>query len=186
MLCTANFRVVVTAFGAAAFFAACLRPSDGRSETAPPPKPKGCQESVHRQFDFWIGQWEVFLPDGSKAGENRIESILGGCALQESWSGRGGFSGTSLNNFDSADRKWHQVWVDNTGGRLDLAGTLEGSAMIMSSTVTHPEKPGSTLTHKITWTPGSDGSLRQLWQTSEDGGKTWSTAFDGRYARRKP
>jgi hypothetical protein len=183
---TANFHsVVMTSLAAVAFFAACLLPPAGRTETAPV-KPKGCQEPVHRQFDFWIGHWDVFLPDGSKAGENRIESILGGCALQEFWSGRGGLSGSSLNSFDSTDRKWHQIWIDNSGGRLDLAGTFEGNAMSMSSTAPHPEKPGTTITHKITWTPNSDGSLRQLWQTSDDGGKTWSTAFDGRYARKKP
>jgi len=25
-----------------------------------------------------------------------------------------------------------------------------------------------------------------LWQTAEDGGKTWEIAFDGRYVREKP
>ena len=36
---------------------------------------------MHRQFDFWIGRWDVFQPDGKKAGENLIEPILGGCPL---------------------------------------------------------------------------------------------------------
>ncbi len=36
---------------------------------------------------------------------------------------------------------------------------------------------------RITWTPNDDGTVRQHWQTSEDGGKTWKTEFDGRYER---
>jgi hypothetical protein len=78
------------------------------------------------------------------------------------------------------------VWVDSTGGRLDLAGGLEGNVMILSSTSPRAEKPGVAVTHKITWTPSPDGSLRQFWQSSEDGGKTWTTVFDGKYVRKKP
>jgi hypothetical protein len=27
--------------------------------------------------------------------------------------------------------------------------------------------------------PGKDGSVRQLWESSADGGRTWTTVFDG-------
>ena len=150
------------------------------------PPGKACETNPHRQFDFWLGDWEVFLPDGSKAGENRIESIASGCALRESWKGRGGFSGSSLNIFDTVDHKWHQAWVDSSGERLDLAGGIEGSAMVMSSVTPHPDKPGVQLVQRISWSTNVDGSVRQLWQNSEDGGKTWTTVFDGRYVRKKP
>jgi hypothetical protein len=168
---------------AACAAATLLLPAIGAAQDAAPPKP-GCPESVHRQFDFWLGHWDVFAPDGKKAGENRIESIAAGCALSESWTGRGGFTGNSLNIYDKTDRKWHQTWVDSSGGRLDLAGALEGNAMVLGSTGPDPDKPGGTLTQRITWTPNADGSVRQHWQTSVDGGKTWSTAFDGKYVRK--
>jgi hypothetical protein len=29
---------------------------------SPPP---ACSAAEHRQFDFWIGRWEVFTPDGA-------------------------------------------------------------------------------------------------------------------------
>jgi hypothetical protein len=38
---------------------------------------------------------------------------------------------------------------------------------------------------KITWTPNSDGSVRQLWESSTDHGKTWNIAFDGLYKKAK-
>jgi len=105
------------------------------------PAAQACSAPQHRQFDFWIGHWDVFQPDGKQAGENLIEPILGGCALRESWQGRGGFAGTSLNAYDAAGKRWHQTWLDNQAGRLDLSGGLEGQAMLLASSAPHPDKP---------------------------------------------
>ncbi len=43
---------------------------------------------------------------------------------------------------------------------------------------------GDEILNRITWSPQGDGSVRQLWETSNDGGETWSVAFDGRYVER--
>lgn len=152
---------------------------------APAPPPKACAAPVHRQFDFWIGRWDVFLPNGNKAGENVIESIADGCALLESWTGRGGVTGKSLNVHDARDGRWHQTWVDSSGGRLELAGTFGDGRMVLASTVGEIGKPGDRSVQRITWTPNPDGSVRQLWESSDDGGATYRVAFDGRYVKRK-
>ncbi len=159
--------------------------STATSEAAKPAAPPPCSAPQYRQFDFWIGHWDVFQPDGKRAGENLIEPILGGCALRETWQGSGGFSGTSLNAYDAVGKLWHQTWLDNHGGRLDLAGGLRGQAMVLESREPHPDKPGATLDQRIAWSVLPDASVRQLWETSEDGGKTWSVAFDGKYVRRR-
>jgi hypothetical protein len=134
-----------------------------------------CTTAEHRQFDFWLGSWEVFTPDGKKAGDNRIEAIADGCALLERWRGRGGFAGTSLNSWDAASGLWRQHWVDNQGGLLRLTGRLDGARMVLQA----PEHPRQ----RISWTPLPDGAVRQLWETSKDDGATWQVAFDGRYVR---
>jgi hypothetical protein len=137
-----------------------------------------CNAAEHHQFDFWIGHWEVFLPNGNKAGENRIEAIEGGCALLEQWSGARGPTGRSLNIYDALRRVWHQTWVDSTGGLLVLEGQWMDGRMVLSSSAQPVQR--------ITWWPLSDGSVRQLWETSKDGGRTWSTAFDGKYVKKQP
>ena len=152
---------------------------------APAPPPKACAAPVHRQFDFWIGRWDVFLPNGSKAGENVIESIAGGCALQESWTGRGGVTGRSLNIHDVRDGRWHQTWVDSSGERLELSGTYRDGRMVLASAVGEVGKPGDRSVQRITWSTNPDGSVRQLWESSDDGGATYRVAFDGKYVRRK-
>lgn len=169
-------RAIAAALLAAA---SALTPAQG----PPAPRPAPCSAAEHRQFDFWIGRWEVFTPGGKKAGENVIEAIDGGCALIERWRGGGGFTGTSLNGWDADAKLWRQHWVDNQGGLLRLAGRFEDGRMQMSSRQPHPEKPGVTVIDRISWTPQPDGSVRQWWQRSEDEGTTWSAVFDGRYVR---
>jgi hypothetical protein len=149
----------------------------------PGPAPGKCQGVERRQFDFWIGRWEVFTPDGRKVGDNLIEVIDGGCALIERWRGAGGFTGTGLNSWDDSGRRWHQHWVDNQGGTLRLSGGLDGARMVMSSSEPHPDKPGATLHQRVSWTPLPDGAVRQLWETSEDERASWIVAFDGRYVK---
>ena len=163
---------------AVATLAALLATSGAVLAQTPTPPPPACQSAEYRQFDFWIGEWEVFLPGGKKAGDSRIETIAAGCALLENWSGNGGFSGKSLNSYDSEDKRWHQSWVDSSGSRLELAGSYADKRMVLSSA------PGTTV-QRIAWSINDDGSVRQLWESSVDGGKTWAVQFDGKYVRRK-
>jgi hypothetical protein len=44
---------------------------------------------------------------------------------------------------------------------------------------------GSTLLHHLSFHANADGTVRQLWETSSDGGSTWTTSFDGLYRRKK-
>ena len=148
------------------------------------PGAKPCESSEHRQFDFWVGHWDVFGPAGKKVGENRIEVIADGCALLEQWTGNGGVTGKSLNIYDTIDRRWHQTWVDNSGTLADARRPASiDRSMVMSMTGPSPTDPKATVLQRITWTPASDGSVRQLWELSSDAGKTWTVLFDGRYVR---
>ncbi|MBV9891246.1 MAG: hypothetical protein JO090_10230 [Rhizobacter sp.] len=141
------------------------------------PVGRACEAPEHRQFDFWVGRWDVYGPRGRKVGENRIDVIADGCALLEQWTGSGGVTGKSLNIYDSNDRRWHQTWVDSTGTLLVLTGALVERSMVMSA------DPTTSVQQRITWTPAADGSVRQLWESSADGGRTWTVVFDGRYVR---
>jgi hypothetical protein len=144
-------------------------------------QPAPCASAEHRQFDFWIGDWEVTGARGQKAGTNRIERILGGCALYESWTGAGPSRGHSLNAFDTGDNKWHQTWMDNSGTVLLITGGIVNGEMVMEGERRLPD--GTRQLERITWTPNADGSVRQHWQSSRDAGMRWTTVFDGVYRR---
>ncbi len=138
-----------------------------------------CATPEHRQFDFWIGHWDVTV-GGAPAGKNHIERITGGCALAEHWTGASGVIGYSVNAWDANRGKWHQTWVDSSGAVLYLDGGWTGDAMVLAGTL--PGEDGQPVRHRITWTPAPDGTVRQLWESSADG-ETWSAVFDGHYVK---
>ena len=143
----------------------------------PPP----CGAPEHRQFDFWVGEWQVRKPDGAVAGVNRITSEYGGCVIHERYDTGKGYTGESLNVYDASRKVWHQTWVDNSGLLLTLEGRWDGKSMILEGQA--PRQDGSMAKQRITWTPSADGGLRQLWETAGSDG-SWTVAFDGRYTKR--
>jgi hypothetical protein len=168
---------------AALLLTAAVHPTRAQESGGTAPPRPGCTATEHRQFDFWIGDWDVANPAGKTVGRNRIEPILGGCALRESWTGASGSSGTSYNAWDRQRRRWHQTWVDNGGLVLRLEGGLADGRMVMSGETL--DSTGATVLNRITWEATPPASVRQVWEVSSDGGKTWATVFDGRYRMRE-
>lgn len=160
--------------------AAGLAPGAPRAkaqEGAPAP----CARPENRQFDFWLGEWDVRDPKGDPVGRNSITSILRGCVIRESWQGKGGMNGTSLNAYDAGRGLWHQTWVDDKGGVLVLEGRFTAGRMVLEGT---KASAAGKSQERITWEKQSGDRVRQLWESSTDAGKTWKTVFDGAYLRR--
>jgi tetratricopeptide (TPR) repeat protein len=138
-----------------------------------------CQTAEFRQFDFWIGEWDVHNPAGQKVGDNRITREQDGCLLVEHWkSGRGVESGTSFNYFDIRDKKWHQLYLDNSGNAgayPPMAGNLVDNKMILVS----DEKVSPLF--RWTWYVLSPGKVRQMAEQSDDQQKTWRIVWDSIY-----
>ena len=137
----------------------------------------GCNSPESKAFDFWIGHWNVYDPNGEIAGTNRIDKTVNGCLLVENWSGAKGGSGKSFNYYDANTRKWRQVWVAASGS-LNLQGDFVGNAMHYTGETTGLN---GVTQESLTFTPNPDGTVRQLWRQSPDGGNTWRVVFDGLY-----
>ena len=145
-----------------------------------PAAPPSCTAPEHRQFDFWVGDWVVHNPKGQQVGTNRIEKIENGCGLQESWRATGGGTGRSLNLYRPVTKTWTQAWVGG-GGVLVLEGAFDGKQMRLEGESIGAK--GARLRDRITWSPLDGEKVRQLWEQSADGGKSWTVAFDGTYSR---
>ncbi len=139
-----------------------------------------CSSPAHRQFDFWLGDWRVQRPDGSVAGTNHITLEYGSCVVHEHYVTGKGYSGESLNIYDSSRQVWHQSWVDTDGLLLILEGHWKGKDMVLEGQA--PDANGKIVRQRITWTPNADGSVRQRWESADANG-AWTVVFDGKYTK---
>jgi hypothetical protein len=141
------------------------------------------------QFDFWLGEWDVTpwqAPPSSNPrviGTNRIEALLEHCLIMENWLSGAARAGKSMNFWDRNRQKWRQVWVADGGGSLDYAGSFTDGAMRFEGWTLAPS--GGRVLQKLTFFPISKDTVRQLFETSADSGRSWQPGFDGRYVRKK-
>ncbi|MFP2994399.1 hypothetical protein ABN763_00745 [Spongiivirga sp. MCCC 1A20706] len=143
-------------------------------------KPCNCCSEEHTTFDFWLGDWEVTNPNGSKAGINKISKIQDGCIIKEEWtSATAGYTGTSYNFYNAAINKWEQVWIDNQGSILKLSGNYVEDKMVLESDESK-NKAGKLVKNRITWSKNGDGTVLQVWDVVHEG-KVISTLFRGLY-----
>jgi hypothetical protein len=139
-----------------------------------------CADLAYRQFDFMLGDWNVATADGKLIGHDHLEKAYGGCVLQEHWTSVDGGTGSSFSMYDASRKLWHQTWVDSTGTLVVLEGGLKDGRMLMTGEMT---EGGKHVQDRMSWAPGKDGKIRQLWETSSDGGKTWQIIFDVYYSK---
>jgi tetratricopeptide (TPR) repeat protein len=140
----------------------------------------------NRQFDFWVGEWDVSTTQGSiPAGNSKIELILGDCVVLENWKSLNtSYSGKSYNIYDSALKRWEQYWVDNVGGNIFFHGQLKDGVMDYW-TDDIPQSTGPALRRHLQFSKLGPDKVRQFSQGSTDSGKTWSVEYDFTYVRKK-
>lgn len=137
--------------------------------------PSCADSALHRQFDFWAGEWNVYGANGALGGSNVIEPGAGGCVLHEHWTSSTGGTGHSLNWVDAETGRWRQLWV---GARyqIDYSGALNASgAMVLEGVITYarPEGP-ARFDFRGAWTPLANGHVIQHFQQWNPGTQSWS------------
>lgn len=147
------------------------------------------QFEEYRQFDFWIGTWEVNLRriqedhtwvDWKKAIAH-IHPILDGKAILELWEDQYDGSpqeviiGYSLRYYNSATGKWH-LWLNWPGSNRSGSSSLEGQFQHCRGEFfsERPIDDSTNLISRYTFSDITDHSLRWDDAFSRDGGKTWS------------
>jgi Protein of unknown function (DUF1579) len=175
-------------------FAVLLIALQAASQT-PAPKPFDCSAPEHRQFDFWIGEWDVVPnpatpqpgtpPPGSRPASNVVEKAHRGCVVIENWDDRQGGTGQSFNIYDRVRKQWHQTWVDSNGGLHEYWGELKDGKMVFVGDVPLPAGARFQGRHtiRLSFTPMGADKVRQFSEALNSDG-TWSTSYDLIYTRR--
>lgn len=174
-----------------------LSPQASQQSAAPQPKPFDCTAPEHRQFDFWVGEWDV-VPNpetrpanapppqpGRKPAKNIIEKAHRDCVIVENWDDGQGGTGQSFNVYDRVKTRWQQTWVDSNGGLHEYWGELRDGNMVYIGEV--PLPPASRFqgrrTIRLTFFPLGPDKVRQFSESLNVDG-TWSVNYDLIYTRR--
>ncbi len=158
---------------------------------SPPPKP--CEMPEGKQFDFWIGQWDLTWPEGQvgsppgQPGKGTIEvkRILGDCIVQENFSDSAtNYRGMSVSTYVPLLKLWRQTWVDSNGNYLVFTGQFKDGVMEWRSPE-HKMADGTKILSRMVFKNITKNSLDWDWQASRDGGQTWKDKWNIHYTRRK-
>jgi hypothetical protein len=146
------------------------------SQTVPPGG--ACDTPQHHQFDFWVGNWQVFDADtNALLAFDRIEKHSEGCIIQQNLSfvtdlyrrpgARYRLSGIGVNRFDG--EAWLQMWADNQWGAIIMRGSLDDKgAMVFKSII-----PSRNRDLKIVYEKRADGTVRNLEYVAPAGTEKW-------------
>ena len=137
----------------------------------------------YRQFDFWIGDWNVFNPTGQQVGTNKVVLLQQGCIVEENWASANGGTGQSFNFYNPVTKKWHQSYMDSDGNNWMMDGEYSDGALRFEGFIYSPSN--SKVQVRMTFTNLGAGKVRQTADTSADGGTTWTPVWDGTYVRKK-
>lgn len=142
-----------------------------------------CEFSAeYRQFDFWVGDWDVKTTKGQTAGTNTVQRLEDGCLILENWTGSQGGTGKSINFYNAGTGKWRQTWVSSTGGVTEYEGSFKDGAMRYEG---ETQRNGTKLLLRLTFFNVGPDRVRQFAEQSADGGKTWAVTYDFMYIRKK-
>ena len=139
----------------------------------------------NRQFDFWLGEWNVSTTQAAvPSGNSKIELILEDCVVQENWKSLNSpYAGKSYNIYNASLKRWEQYWVDNVGGSIFFYGGLKDGVMDYW-TDDLPQPDGTKLKRHLQFIKLGSDSVRQFSQGSSDGGKSWQVEYDFTYIRK--
>ena len=155
-------------------------PSSSLSKNPPPSDL--CDTPGHRQFDFWVGRWNVHRADTDQlVARSVIQKVYRGCAVQENWMPLDGAGGGSLNSYRPKINEWRQFWTDAANEVHDYTGAWDGQRMLFTGTSVN--ETGGQRILRMTFERLRDGNVVQTGYESPDEGKSWETRYRLVYRR---
>jgi hypothetical protein len=136
-------------------------------------------DQPEKQFDFWLGKWDVIWGEDGTA-TNHVLRIMDDKIIQENFSSTD-LKGMSVSSYDRERGVWCQTWVDNSGTYLDFTGKFDDGKMIL---VRDAVVKGETCKQRMVWYNIEKDQFDWNWERSDDRGKTWRVLWEIKYKRK--
>jgi hypothetical protein len=149
-------------------------------DTAIQPAPRGasnvCTQLVPnaRTADFILGQWRVESASGAPIGTLGVDSNLRDCLLEafvRAPRSPRAYVGRSFILYDRFVQRWYMFYADNAGDFQQLSGPATAGALVLTGV---RRSPHGDVQLRMSWTALTTNELLQVWDTSSDGGLTWT------------
>jgi hypothetical protein len=140
--------------------------------------------NVHT-FDFWVGIFDATpwnQPTAPSKGQLHNTREYDGCVIVERWTSVNGSAGMSMSFYDINRHLWRMVWNDDSNQSNDLEGSYSDGAMRFQGWVL--DSTGKRLLTSNVLQNVAPDTIRHIYSTSADNGKTWIVKSDGRFVRR--
>lgn len=150
-----------------------------------PQRPVGCTSVESRQFDFWLGEWDV-SPGQSPVviAESTITLHDQGCVILENWRPFRNAHGHSINIYDATDGKWHQTWADASGTRTEYSGSVDADGVIRLDNLSPPQPGAPQARQRMNFQRVDANTMRQWGEALNADGQNWTTTWSFTYRRR--
>jgi hypothetical protein len=149
-----------------------------------------CDTPQHHQFDYWVGDWQVFDADSQQlVAVDRVEKHAEGCIIQQNLTfitdmyRRPGvnyrLAGIGVNRFDG--EAWLQIWADNQWGAIVMRGTADANGSMTFKSII----PSRNRDLRIIWEKRADGTVRNVEYVAPAGTEKWEKYGDLIYRRNR-
>ncbi len=149
--------------------AACLPAMSVTAQERPAPTCAG--DSAFAQFDYLLGEWDVFRGE-HKTAVVRWERVLNGCGVAEVWTsttpGRG--DGLGLLTYSRLRKSPTYYWISDTGGNtVYVMAEAKPNDITFLTETPHPSGTG-TRARRFRLALQADGTLLERSLASDNGG----------------
>lgn len=146
--------------------------------------PCASDQAPYRDFDFWLGEWNVYSVAGNQVGTNIITLRGEGCLVLEEWTGASGNTGAAITFFDQSAGVWRQLWQSEDHSQELVGERQSDGSMLLVGDVYH-NKDGEEGKVRGRWTQNDDGSVLVEFELYDEDTNEWRHWFSGVHKRQE-
>jgi hypothetical protein len=142
-------------------------------------RPARCSSTEDRQFDFWVGEWDV-AGTGHRAivAESTVTLADEDCLVLEHWRPFRYGHAHSISVYDHANRHWRQYYAGAGIGPIEYTGALDPEGVLRF------DIDGSSPRKRMNYQRIDANTVRQWGEQYDDATHAWTTTWDLTYRRR--
>ncbi len=150
----------------------------------PPLRSKACAAPEHRQFDFWIGEWEVSHSDGALPATTASSRSSAAACSRRSWTRRQGWlaAPATMPTTGRGARGTRPGWTTAAWCSGSMAPSPTAGWCSAGET---RDTSGAPVLNRITWQETGPGRSGSSGRRPEDGGGTWTRGLRWTYRKRR-